>query len=102
MGSRDDPPADSRPDRPKQRQQLCGRAMTMVNLLNRLQGLRRSRKAWTSKCPAHEERQNSLSVSHRDDKWLIKYHSVRACEAVCMAAGKPCDRRVVFSTEITL
>jgi hypothetical protein len=74
----------------------------MVEILARLKGVRRSEKGWTAKGRAHEDRQNSLSVNHRDGKWLIKYHSGCACEAVFIAAGKPSDPRVVFSTEITI
>jgi hypothetical protein len=47
------------------RSHVCGRA-TMVDILARLKGVRRSGEGWTAKCPAHKDKQNSLSVHHRD------------------------------------
>jgi hypothetical protein len=39
-----------------------GRQKSSVDLLARLKGVRRSGEGWTAKCPAHEDRQNSLSI----------------------------------------
>jgi hypothetical protein len=62
-------------------------AMSAVDILARLQGVRRSGKGWTAKCPAHEDKQNSLSIHHRDGKWLLKCHAGCGWEAVVAALG---------------
>jgi len=64
----------------------------MVDLLARLKGVRRSGKGCTAQCPAHEDRQNSLSVHHRDGKWLLKCHAGCTWEAIIAAIGvEPSD-----------
>jgi len=59
----------------------------MVDILARLTGVRQSGKGWTTKCPAHEDAQNSLSVDHRDGKWLLKCHAGCSWDTVVAAAG---------------
>src|SRR6516162_2494070 len=49
--------------------------MSTVDILARLKSVRRSGKGWTAKCPAHEDKQNSLSIQHRDGKWLLRCHA---------------------------
>jgi hypothetical protein len=63
----------------------------MADILALLTGVRRSGKGWTAKCPAHEDRQNSLSVHHRDGKWLLKCHAGCAWEAIIAAVGAAAD-----------
>jgi putative DNA primase/helicase len=58
-----------------------------VDLLAHLKGVRRSGEGWTAKCPAHEDRQNSLSVHYRDEKWLLKCHAGCGWEAIIAALG---------------
>lgn len=50
----------------------------MTDLLARLNGVSRSGDGWTARCPAHEDRHNSLSIHKRDGRWLIKCHA--GCE----------------------
>jgi hypothetical protein len=59
----------------------------MADILALLKGVRRNGKGWTAKCPAHEDIQNSLSVHHRDGKWLLKCHAGCAWEAIVAALG---------------
>jgi hypothetical protein len=59
----------------------------MVDIVAHLKGVRRSGKGWTAKCPAHEDKQNSLSVHHRDGKWLLKCHAGCTWEAIIAAMG---------------
>jgi hypothetical protein len=59
----------------------------MVDILARLKGVRQSGKGWTAKCPAHEDRQNSLSIHHRDGKWLLKCHAGCDFDAIVAALG---------------
>jgi hypothetical protein len=47
----------------------------MTELLARLKGVEPSGDGWTARCPAHEDRHNSLSVHHRDGRWLVKCHA---------------------------
>jgi hypothetical protein len=44
-------------------------------LLERLKGVRRSGEGWSARCPAHEDKQNSLSIGRREDRWLVKCHA---------------------------
>jgi hypothetical protein len=64
-----------------------GRQRSGVDLLARLKGVRRSGEGWTAKCPAHEDRHNSLGVRHRDGKWLIKCYAGCDWEAIVAALG---------------
>src|SRR5262249_24213714 len=50
----------------------------MTDLLARLIGVTRSGEGWTARCPAHEDRHNSLSIHKRDGRWLLKCHT--GCE----------------------
>jgi hypothetical protein len=59
----------------------------MVDILARLAGVHRSGKGWTAKCPAHKDGQNSLSIHHRDGKWLLKCHAGCTWEAIITAIG---------------
>lgn len=47
----------------------------MIDLLARLQGVGRSGDGWTARCPAHDDRHNSLSIHHRDGRWLLRCHA---------------------------
>src|SRR5262245_19039601 len=47
----------------------------MTDLLARLTGVEPSGDGWTARCPAHEDRHNSLSAHHRDGHWLVKCHA---------------------------
>jgi hypothetical protein len=59
----------------------------MIDILARLKGVRQSGKGWTAKCPAHEDKQNSLSVHYRDSKWLIKCHAGCDWQTIIAAVG---------------
>jgi hypothetical protein len=57
------------------------------NILARLKGVRCGGKGWTAQCPAHEDEENSLSVHHRDGKWLVKCHAGCDWQAIIAAIG---------------
>jgi hypothetical protein len=59
----------------------------MTDLLARLKGVEPSGDGWTARCPAHEDRHNSLSVHHRDGRWLVKCHAGCDWQAITDAAG---------------
>ena len=61
--------------------------MSAVDILARLRGVRRSGEGWTAKCPAHEDNQNSLSIHHRNGKWLLKCHAGCDWKAIIAAVG---------------
>jgi hypothetical protein len=50
----------------------------MTGLLARLKKVVPSGDGWTARCPAHDDRRNSLSIHHRDGRWLLKCHA--GCE----------------------
>ena len=58
----------------------------MIDILQRLTGVRKAGQGWTAQCPAHHDTRNSLSVQYRDGKWLLKCHAgcdVRQITTAC-------------------
>jgi hypothetical protein len=47
----------------------------MTDLLAQLKGVARSGDGWIVRCPAHDDRHNSLSIHHRDGRWLLRCHA---------------------------
>jgi hypothetical protein len=58
-----------------------------VDVLARLENVRRSGDGYLAKCPAHKDIQNSLSIHHRDNKWLLKCHAGCDWRAIISAIG---------------
>ncbi len=61
--------------------------MTTEALLERLEGVRRNASGWQALCPAHADKNPSLSIHERDDKILLYCHAGCSQEAVLSAAG---------------
>jgi hypothetical protein len=60
----------------------------MTDLLSRLRGVARSGgDGWTARCPAHDDQHSSLSVHHRDGRWLLKCHAGCECQDIVEALG---------------
>jgi hypothetical protein len=59
----------------------------MADLLARLRGVARGGDGWTARCPAHDDQYSSLSVHHRDGRWLLNCHAGCACRDVVEALG---------------
>src|SRR5437868_1651421 len=57
------------------------------NVLARLQRVTRNGDGWSALCPAHEDRNPSLSVHVRDGKILLCCHAGCTVETVCAATG---------------
>ncbi|MGN7802949.1 hypothetical protein ACTJKE_09460 [Ensifer sp. 22521] len=58
----------------------------MIDLLAKLNNVRKNGKGWTALCPGHEDRQNSLSIATGDDgQWLLKCHA--GCELADITAA---------------
>src|SRR5687767_1620534 len=63
-----------------------------MDILPRLKAVHRSGDGWTARCPAHDDKLNSLSLSHRDGRWLLRCHAGCGWEDVVAALGlKPAD-----------
>jgi putative DNA primase/helicase len=62
-------------------------SVELPQLLDGLQGVRRSGRGWIALCPAHDDRDPSLSVHERDGKVLLHCHAGCTPEAVCSALG---------------
>ena len=59
--------------------------MNTQEILDRLKGVRRSGDGWSAKCPAHEDKKPSLSISQTDGKILLYCHGGCSVEAICRA-----------------
>jgi putative DNA primase/helicase len=61
--------------------------MNVEALLTRLKGLRRNGSGWQALCPAHADKNPSLSVNVRDGRILVHCHAGCSQEAVCAELG---------------
>jgi hypothetical protein len=61
--------------------------MNPLDLLPRLKGVRKSGNGWSALCPAHDDRNPSLSVSHDGDKWLLRCHANCPIDEITSALG---------------
>lgn len=60
--------------------------MTIGDFLNRLDGVKSQKGGWQAKCPAHDDKNPSLSISEGNDgRILLKCHA--GCEAAAVAAS---------------
>jgi hypothetical protein len=59
----------------------------MIDLLAQLKGVARGGDGWTARCPAHDDRHNSLSIHHRDGRWLLRCHAGCSWQAIIDAVG---------------
>ena len=61
---------------------------SMNSLIGRLSNVRKSGKGWTARCPAHEDKKNSLSVNQGNDgRILLKCFAGCDVNDVCAALG---------------
>lgn len=62
--------------------------MTTRDILSRLQGVKGGHGQWTARCPAHDDRQNSLSVGEGSDgRVLLRCHAGCDVEKIAAALG---------------
>jgi AAA domain-containing protein len=73
--------------------------VNVSEILSRLRGVRRDGDGWRTLCPAHADRNPSLSVNVRDGKILIHCHAGCSTEAVCAAAG--IEMHELFADSVT-
>ena len=65
--------------------------MTLNEILGRLRGVRGGNGQYTAKCPAHDDRNASLSVGVGNDRRiLLKCHAGCSSEAITAALGGDC------------
>ena len=58
-----------------------------MSILERLKGARKSNNGWEAQCPAHEDKHSSLSIAHRDGRWLLNCHAGCSVDAIVSAVG---------------
>ena len=58
-----------------------------AKILDHFRGVRRNGDGWVALCPAHEDRNPSLSIHEREGKILLRCHAGCTVEAICVAAG---------------
>ncbi len=61
--------------------------MALTELLPKLKGVRRNGRGWMALCPAHEDRNQSLSVREQGDKILLYCHGGCRTEDILSAIG---------------
>ncbi len=62
--------------------------MTAHEILSRLQGVKGGHGQWTAQCPAHDDRQNSLSVGEgKDGRVLLRCHAGCDADRITAALG---------------
>ncbi len=62
--------------------------MTVHDLLNRLDGVKRSGDGWTARCPAHDDEHNSLSVRDGEGgKIIVRCHAGCTANSIMAALG---------------
>ena len=61
--------------------------MKIDELLSRFKGVKRSGSGWTARCPAHQDRNNSLSIGAGDKGIVIKCHAGCSADGVVKSIG---------------
>jgi CHC2-type zinc finger protein len=61
--------------------------MSVQMILARLNGVRHNDNGWMARCPAHEDRNPSLSIREKNGKTLLHCFGGCSIEAVCTAMG---------------
>lgn len=72
--------------------------MTANELVGRLEGVKRSGKGWTARCPSHDDRRASLSVANgRDGRVLV--HCFAGCSVADIATALGVSVRGLFADQ---
>ena len=77
----------------KEQHSCNGAGMNISQILAQLANVRKSGRGWTARCPAHEDKRNSLSITEgSDSRILVKCFANCTFEGICAAKGwKPSD-----------
>ena len=74
----------------------------LERILAKLPDAKKSGTVWSACCPAHEDRQPSLSIAEGEDgRVLLKCHAGCTVESICAALGlKPTDLFAVSTSTV--
>src|SRR5437763_240005 len=62
--------------------------MQVTTILHKFENIKRSGDNWTARCPAHDDKHNSLSIGEGNDGRILMYcHARCKLEDICRAAG---------------
>ena len=61
--------------------------MTADAVLQKLTRIKKSGTGWIARCPAHEDRSPSLSITEKNGRILLYCHAGCTAEAICKALG---------------
>ena len=73
--------------------------MNLEPILDRLKGVRRTGNGWMARCPAHEDKNPSLSICERNGSILLNCFAGCSFEAVCAALG--IEPRELFNDNVS-
>ena len=73
--------------------------MRLELVLARLEGVKRSGAGWMARCPAHEDRDPSLSINERDGTILV--HCQAGCSQEDVIAAMRIEPRELFSDAVS-
>src|SRR5215207_5214109 len=59
----------------------------MTDLIKRFHGVCETGTGWTARCPAHADEQNSLSIQHREGRWVLMCEAGCDIESIASAVG---------------
>jgi hypothetical protein len=72
-----------------------------TKLLSKLASVKKTKSGWSARCPAHEDRQASLSIAEgRDGRVLLKCHA--GCDHKKIVAALGVEERDLFDADSTL
>jgi Protein of unknown function (DUF3631) len=58
-----------------------------MTIIDKLKSVKKSANGWEARCPAHEDKHSSLSIAHRDGRWLLNCHAGCSVDAIVAAVG---------------
>jgi hypothetical protein len=74
--------------------------MNLEVILDRLQGVKRSGPGWMARCPAHDDKNPSLSLREENGKVLL--HCFAGCTVEAICAASEIEVRDLFSEPCSL
>src|SRR6266576_728827 len=74
---------------------IGARMKNLEAILEQLNGVRRNGAGWKALCPAHADKDPSLSINERDGKILLYCHA--GCSQVAVLAAAKINPRELFS-----
>ena len=79
--------------------------MDIHDILSRLQGVKGGGGQWSARCPAHDDKRQSLSISTgKDGRVLLKCHAGCSVDSICAnlgISGKQISRIGILKGEVS-